>query len=232
MNQSLEACLQPTPIIDSNHPEVAAYAASKAEGAHSDLEAAIQLYYAVRDDIRYDPYSAVVTAHGLSASRALELGRAWCVPKAALLAACCRVLGIPARVGFADVRNHLATARLREDMQTEIFYWHGYSSIHLEGKWVKATPAFNLTLCQKFRLLPLEFDGRNDSIYHPFDAEGNRHMEYVRMHGEFDDFPLDRILASFERHYSHMLHMVEGEMVLSSEGDFDKEVDAETSGQS
>jgi transglutaminase-like putative cysteine protease len=146
MNQSLEACLQPTPIIDSNHPEVAAYAASKAEGAHSDLEAAIQLYYAVRDDIRYDPYSAVVTVDGLKASRALALRRAWCVPKAALLTACCRVLGIPARVGFADVRNHLSTARMREHMQTEVFHWHGYSAIYLGGSWLKATPAYNLTL--------------------------------------------------------------------------------------
>jgi transglutaminase-like putative cysteine protease len=229
MNQSFETSLRPTPILNSNHPEVAAYAAARTEGARSDLEAAVQLYYAVRDDIRYDPYSAVISADGLSASRALAARRAWCVPKAALLTACCRARGIPARVGFADVRNHLATARMREDMQTEIFYWHGYSAIHLEGKWLKATPAFNLTLCQKAKILPLEFDGRDDAIFQPFDAEGNRHMEYLRMHGEFDDVPLDRIRVSFEQHYAHMLRSVEGETILSSNGDFESEVDAETS---
>lgn len=227
MSPKLQACLRPTPIINSDHAQVAAYAEAKAEGARDDLEAAVQLYYAVRDDVLYDPYSVVVTVEGLSASRALAVGRAWCVPKAALLTACCRARGIPARMGFADVRNHLATAGLRESMRTEIFYWHGYSSIYLEGNWVKATPAFNLTLCQKFGLLPLEFDGRSDSVYHPFDAAGNRHMEYVRMHGEFEDVPIDRISASFERHYSQMMQAAEGETRPPTTRDFESEVESE-----
>ena len=233
MDESFESTLRPTPIIDSSHPEVAAYAAERASGATSEIETAVQLYYAVRDDIRYDPYSAVVTVDGLKASRALALRRAWCVPKAALLTACCRALGIPARVGFADVRNHLSTTRMREHMQTEIFHWHGYSSIYLDGLWLKATPAFNLTLCQKAKLLPLEFDGRSDSIFQPFDAQGNRHMEYVRMHGEFDDVPLERILEHFRRHYSHMMRTdQEGPALVGPDGDFEQEVDAETSGRS
>ncbi len=224
MNQSLEVCLRPTPILNSNHPEVAAYAAAKTEGARSDLEAAVQLYYAVRDDIRYDPYSAVVSVDGLSASRALAVGHAWCVPKAALLTACCRARGIPARVGFADVRNHLATTRMREHMQTQIFYWHGYSAIHLEGKWIKATPAFNLTLCQKAKLLPLEFDGRNDSLYHPFDREGNKHMEYVTDRGEYADAPIDAMIATFREKYANM--MTDGGQGFSKR-DFEAEVEAE-----
>lgn len=55
-------------------------------------------------------------------------------------------------------------ARMREQMKTDVFYWHGYASIYLEGKWVKATPAFNIELCEKFLRL-LEFDGRTDSIH-------------------------------------------------------------------
>ena len=88
-------------------------------------------------------------------------------------------VGIPARVGFADVRNHLSTARMREVMQTDVFYWHGYTDICIDGAWRKATPAFNVGLCERFDLLPLEFDGRADSLYHPFDRHGHRHMEYV-----------------------------------------------------
>ena len=105
------------------------------------------------------------------------------MPKATLLAAACRAIGIPARVGFADVRNHLSTARMREVMQTDVFYWHGYAVLLLDGAWRKATPAFNRELCERFDLLPLEFDGRADSLYHPFDRQGHRHMEYLADRG-------------------------------------------------
>ena len=145
----------------------------------------------------------------MSASRVLETGHGWCVTKAVLLAAACRALGIPARVGFADVRNHLSTARLRETMKTDVFYWHGYTSIRLDGQWVKATPAFNIELCERFGLLPLEFDGCADSIYHPFDRAGNRHMEYLSMRGEFDDVPLASMVTTFRQHYSQMSRLEE-----------------------
>jgi transglutaminase-like putative cysteine protease len=137
----------------------------------------------------------------MKASKTLAIGHGWCVSKAVLLAACCRSVGIPARLGFADVRNHLTTERLRQRMRTDIFFWHGYTDIFLDGRWVKATPAFNIELCQKFGLLPLEFDGRNDSLYHPFDAAGNRHMEYVNQRGVYSDLPIQEIIETFRREY-------------------------------
>ena len=90
---------------------------------------------------------------------------------------------------------------MRELMKTDEFVWHGYSEIWLDGAWRKATPAFNIELCRKFGLLPLEFNGVDDSIYHPFDSNGNRHMEYLREHGSFDDVPLLRIHADFAHYY-------------------------------
>jgi transglutaminase-like putative cysteine protease len=192
--------LEPSPIVDCDHPAVRAFAAGHA-GAGDARERAVALYYAVRDGFRYDPYALDLTPQGVSASRVLALGHGWCVTKAVLLAAACRALGIPARLGYADVRNHLSTERMRRTMQTDIFYWHGYTAILLDGRWVKATPAFNLSLCEKFRLRPLAFDGREDSIYHPFDLAGNRHMEYLNFRGEFADVPLDEMRATFARHY-------------------------------
>jgi transglutaminase-like putative cysteine protease len=112
------------------------------------------------------------------------------------------VAGIPARLGFADVRNHLSTERMRQSMQTDLFVWHGYAELWLDGAWRKATPAFNLSLCEKFGLHALDFDGVHDSIYHPFDKAGNRHMEYVNERGSFDDLPLARIAADFQRLYT------------------------------
>lgn len=217
----MQQYIDPTPTVDSDNLKVKAFAAKHAGNSNNKKDQAIRLYYSVRDEIRYDPYSIEVSVEGLRASHTLDTGRGWCVAKAILLAACCRTKGIPARLGFADIRNHLSTERMRQQMKTDIFFWHGYTSIFLDGAWVKATPAFNIELCDRFRIKPLEFDGRTDSIYHPFDLEGNKHMEYLRYRGEFADVPIDEIKETFIKEY---LKDTEWE-----KGDFDREVEKETS---
>jgi transglutaminase-like putative cysteine protease len=214
------AALQPTAIIDSDAPSVRAWALSRAGQAPTPREQAVRLYYGVRDEFRYDPYRIDLSVRGMSASQVIASGLGWCIPKAVLLAAACRAVGIPARIGLADVRNHLSTARLREKMGTDVFYRHGYAAIHLDGQWVKATPAFNIELCDKLRLRPLEFDGTADSIYHPFDLEGQRHMEYLAMHGEHDDLPLDELRTIFATHYAPLL--------VTSEADWQADVERES----
>ena len=194
------ASLAPTLLIDGDHPSVIAFAAQHAQGADA-RERAVSLYYAVRDRFRYDPYRIDLSPQGMRASQVIEQGYGWCVPKAALLAAAARAAGIPARVGYADVRNHLSTERMRETMKTDVFIWHGYTELWLEGAWIKSTPAFNVELCQRFGLLPLEWDGRSDSLYHPFDREGRQHMEYVGERGTYEDMPLERIVSDFARTY-------------------------------
>lgn len=228
------APLARTAIIDWDHPAVRAFATSRSAGAGTPKARAIQLYYAVRDEIRYDPYGAGVSVEGLCASATLAAGRGWCVSKAVLLAAACRAVGIPARLGFADVRNHLSTARMRDHMQTEIFYWHGYTALLLDAGrgWVKATPAFNIELCEKFGFLPLEFDGEEDSLYHPYDVEGRKHMEYVNERGEFDDVPLEAMLATFDEKYPFLANDQDSDHAFGSGADFDRDVEAETSGES
>lgn len=198
-------CLVATPLLDSDHPAVRAFAAQHAQGRDA-RERAVRLYYAVRDGFRYDPYRLDLGPDGMRASTVLSLGYGWCVTKAALLAAACRAAGIPARVGFADVRNHLSTQRMRETMQTDVFIWHGYTEVWIADAWRKATPAFNVELCDRFGLHPLEFDGVGDSIYHPFDKSGQRHMEYLRERGSFAEVPLARIVADFRAVYPRWLH--------------------------
>ncbi|PIP38729.1 MAG: transglutaminase [Desulfobacterales bacterium CG23_combo_of_CG06-09_8_20_14_all_51_8] len=193
--------LQPTPTLNFHHLSVREFIKTHAGDKDDPVNQAVSLYYAVRDGIRYDPYAIDLTAEGLCASTTLKNGRGWCVAKAILLAACCRSMGIPARLGFADVRNHLSTERLRAQMRTDIFYWHGYTAIYLNNRWVKATPAFNIELCRKFNFHPLDFDGTADSLYHPFDLSGNRHMEYVNDRGLFDDVPIDAIISTFRKAY-------------------------------
>ena len=203
-NTPAPAQLQPTDTIDAAHPAVIAFASQHSSSDNTDIENAVSLYYAVRDGFRYDPYDIDLERNAFKASTTLELGYGWCVSKAILLAACCRAVGIPARLGFADVRNHLTSEKLRRAMQTDLFMWHGYTDILLNGQWVKATPAFNLSLCEKADIHPLEFDGLRDSIYHEFDKDGNKHMEYVSQRGEFDDLPYQQIIDTFEIHYADM----------------------------
>lgn len=219
---ALAAALRPTPAIDSDHLQVQAFAHAHAVGA-TDQARAVALYRAVRDGFRYDPYQIDLSPTGMRASTVLAQGHGWCVPKAVLLAAVCRAAGLPARLGFADVRNHLSTARMRETMQTDVFAWHGYTDIWLNGAWRKATPAFNLSLCERFGLLPLEFDGEHDSIYHPFDRAGNRHIEYLRQRGSFDDLPLDAIVATFREMYANWLPEHSTQSALGS-ADFQADV--------
>ena len=212
--------LTPSATIDSDHPAIRRFADETAGQAAAPQEITRRLYDAVRDGVRYDPYAIDLSVEGLRASATLAKGRGWCVPKAVLLAAVCRAVGIPARLGFADVRNHLSTARMRAQMQTDVFYWHGYTTLYLDGRWVKATPAFNIELCERFHLQPLEFNGKDDAIYHPFDLAGNRHMEYLDYRGEFRDVPIDQIRETFRQAYT----LVES----GGEYDFERGVARET----
>lgn len=217
------ADLAPTALIDSDHPAVMAFAREHAQAA-DERERAVALYLAVRDGFRYDPYRIDLAPAHMRASAVLDKGYGWCVPKAALLAAACRAVGIPSRVGYADVRNHLSTERMRQSLGTDLYVWHGYTDLWLEGAWRKATPAFNIGLCERFGLLPLDFDGRADSIYHPFDREGNRHMEYVHQRGSFSDMPLERIVADFVRVYPGLVGATAG----LAEASFEQDVERET----
>jgi len=193
--------LQPTPFIDSAAPAVAEFAQSVCNTRVSEKDRAVALYLAVRDGIRYDPYRIDLTPSALSASAVLKRQYGFCVPKAILLAAAARAVEIPSRLGFADVRNHLSTERLRQRLKSDVFVFHGYTELFLGGKWVKATPAFNRSLCERFDVKPLEFDGCSDSVFQEYTRSGERHMEYLRDHGDFADLPYAQMVSAFKQHY-------------------------------
>ena len=207
---NLAQALMATEMIDSSNASVQSLALDLVRGIKGSRERAVALYYGVRDGFRYDPYEINLSSQAMSASRVIANGKGWCVPKATLLAALCRSQGIPARLGFSDVKNHLSTPRLRGFMDTDIFYWHGYASLWIDGHWVKATPAFNRELCEKMGIRALEFDGVHDSINHPFDLNGNINMEYINDHGIYDDVPLEEIKPVYQRFYSRLLSYKEG----------------------
>jgi transglutaminase-like putative cysteine protease len=216
--------LKPTRFIDSDDPAVAAFAREAAGSAATAREKALRVFYKVRDEIAYDPYGVDMRPEAFRASSCLAAGKGFCVYKAVLLTACLRAVGVPARLGFADVRNHLSTERLRRLMKTDVFAWHGYSEVGLDGRWIKATPAFNLSLCEKFGVKPLDWDGCEDSVFHAYDRAGRRHMEYVAQRGAYDDLPYEEIRACFAELYPFMF---EADAAAAGAADFHAEAAAE-----
>ena len=201
MEQENLLYLTPTKIIDSDHKSIQDYAVRIVMGSTDPIEIATKLYLAVRDDIRYDPYSPFYLPEHYRASNVLKRGRSFCVPKASLLCALGRACGIPSRVGFADVRNHLTTKQLSDFMGNNLFVYHGFVEFYLDGKWVKATPAFNSELCKRHGVPPLEFNGREDSLFQPYNLENRRFIEYVEFHGVYADIPVAVIVEAWERAY-------------------------------
>jgi len=196
----MERYLKPTPIIDSDSEVIKAKAKSLTEGKDEIIEKAKSIFYFVRDEIKYNPYTPIFP---LNASATLERGYGFCVHKAVLLAALARAEQIPARLGFADVRNHFVPEKLAKLMRTDIFACHGYTELYLEGKWVKATPAFDLKMCQENRIIPVEFDGKNHAIFHPYNLDGELHIEYVKEYGTYEDVPLEECFKAWVQAYGH-----------------------------
>lgn len=188
--------LRPTQYLDYESPEVRKFVDRWAPADMGDpMTRAVALYRAVRDRIAYEVFGADVSQEGVRASEIVARRSGFCLHKSVLYAAALRSVGVPSRLLLTDVRNHLASPRLRELVGGEVFTYHCLTVVHNGQKWVRATPVFNKTLCRLYGMAPLEFDGTQDSVYHPYDLNNRLHMEFLREHGEFDDLPYDMVLS-------------------------------------
>ena len=214
---------KPTGYITSDDPAVAAFTAkalATLPAGAGQTEKAICLFNAVRDDIRYDPYQIGFDDQEYKASYVANLPAAYCVPKAILLTACLRHVGIAAGVGFADVKNHLNSPKLAELMQTDLFMYHGYTALRLGDHCFKVTPTFNRELCDRFGVQAIEFDGKSDALFHEYDAEKRQHMEYVKDRGIFEDPPMPDIIDDLGLLYAKMKSVYEGHAQKEDDPDF------------
>jgi transglutaminase-like putative cysteine protease len=204
-NRDFSLYLKPTFVIDSDSTQIREKAVLLIEKCREPQDKARKLFYFVRDEIEYNPYRAfnAIDLLDYCASKTLLRGDGYCIQKAVVLAALARAVGIPARLGFADVINHPAPKKLKEMMGTNIFVYHGYSEFWLRNQWIKATPAFNIEMCNKFGIKPVEFNGVSDSILHKRDEKGELHIEYIRYRGTFSDLPFNEIMQAFREEYSH-----------------------------
>lgn len=212
-----EKYLASGPLIDADHSAIIAYAKRVTEGAVSDQQRAIRIYYAIRDQWRYNPYNINLTQYALRASSILNRKEGHCLDKSILMIACLRAVGIPSRLCLAKVRNHIAVERLVEAFGTDELVPHGYVDVYLNSQWVKATPAFNRQLCERLGVAPLDWDGERDSMFQAYDSEGNDFMEYLEEYGHFQGVPLEKIRSLMLSHYPKVFSSMDGEMVTKED---------------
>lgn len=196
--------LQPTEFLNFDDANVREFAGRNSAGAKTEKEKAVKLYYAVRDGFQYNPNILDLRREGLRASNLLTRNRGYCVEKAVLLAASARAVGVPSRLSFYIVRNHIATEKLEQLLRKNYLVFHGAAELFVEDKWLKTTPAFNKQLCNYLKVEPLEFDGTKDSIFQEFDKSGNVFMKYLHEYGAFDDLPYQLYLDELKKHYPHI----------------------------
>ena len=67
---------------------------------------------------------------------------------------------------------------------------------------MKATPAFDIRLCEKLRLIPVDFDGYNDAMFPPYNRDGKQHIEYLQDLGRhYPDVPLETLQKTLLEHF-------------------------------
>ncbi|MDB5226070.1 MAG: transglutaminase [Bacteroidota bacterium] len=207
----IELYLRPTYFVDSDQPDIIRFVKNTIGNEVDKKNIAIKLYYAVRDGWRYNPYNIDLHHSAMKASSLFsrENKTGYCIEKACLLNACLRAANIPSRFCFFDVRNHIGVEKLMETLKTDVLVFHACSEIYLDGKWIKATSAFNIELCEHLGVAPLEFDGVNDSIFQQYDEKGGLFMEYVNDYGTFHDVPHDMFVMLLKKYYPHFFTMHE-----------------------
>jgi len=185
--------LSPTPIIDCDHSTIKRKADELTKRQKESKEKVRNLFYFVRDEIKYNPYLPRYLPEHFRASNTLDRKEGFCVQKAVLLAALSRAAGIPARIGFAVIRNYLLPEKVAGMIEGNTLTDHGYAELYLNDRWVKATPVFDLEMCRKNRIVPVEFDGENDAKFHSHNHDGQLHIEYVMDRGPYEDVPVEGI---------------------------------------
>lgn len=190
--------------IDFSHPEIESFLQG-IKISENLKENAINIYYKVRDSFIYDPYHLNIRKDFLKASNVLLKKRAWCVEKSLLMVTCCRAIGIPARLGFAIVTNHIGVEKLIKYLERNEIVFHGYVEVLLDSKWIKCTPAFDKNVCRLSKVAPLDWDGENDSMFQEY-SNGNKFMEYIHLYGDFTDIPFELMHSEMKKYYPHLFN--------------------------
>ena len=203
-------------VFDHSNPIVRSFTENIINGISDSKERAIALYYSIRDGIQYYPYEIHLFDSETKASKIIERGRGHCIDKAIVYVSCLRLIGIPAKIGLSKVINHIGTERMERILLSNVLTPHGYVEMNINGRWVKATPAFNEILCRFLNVSALDFNANEDSLFQEYDQGGNKFMQYIEDYGSFDEFPAELIVELLEEHYPHLFYDEHGKRVFRS----------------
>lgn len=145
-NRGLEDFLKPSELVDSDNPLVKSAAEKITKNAKTLKDAAINIFYFVRDKIQLafvNPYS--------TASETLELHRGSCFTKATLQMALLRAVGIPARFRVMEFKGNDPNEwegilpKMAVSMIPEKFP-HYLVEVCIHGRWLMADATFDKAL--------------------------------------------------------------------------------------
>ncbi len=194
--------LEPTFFIDSKSDVITKLVEKIGESANQAVDFIKSSFNYVRDKIKYTVETVQHDSPAdMKASTTVLREKGFCIQKAVALAALLRANNIPARLHFADIINHRSSPHLQELMRTKVFVFHGYTDVYLDNRWIKLTPAFDTSLCEKHNLPVCTFNGVDDAIFQSHDNLGNLFVEYVKDRGDYADLPYQEIFDTFSRYY-------------------------------
>ena len=208
--KELEETLKTTFYMDWEHPLIQEKAKELTAGLsqEDDIGKAIKLFYFVRDGIRYsvkDSYEAS-NKENLKSSLTVEKGYAFCIPKAILLASLARAVGIPSRLHYVDIVNHMTSESLKKQMGSNIFIFHGFTELYINNRWVEANCAFDKDLCLRKNFPAVDFDGVKDGLFASTNKDGLPFVEYIKDRGNYNDCPHQEIMETWAREYGSNLN--------------------------
>ncbi|HAS47048.1 MAG TPA: transglutaminase [Microscillaceae bacterium] len=208
-SRTLDEYLDPAEFIDSNDEAVKAYAYQVTKGLKYDTEKAVELFYAVRDDFKFDLNHIDLHPSKLKASALVKRGVGTDIEKSTLLAATARAVGIPSRVSFSNLRSNLTAEQLGTVLQSDLLVFHSYTELWMGNHWVKLSPAFNQEACDYLDLPPLDFGIPEEKVFEKHHKSRRRYLKYVHQYGSFADLPYDLYISELRKHYPHLFKMVD-----------------------
>lgn len=204
IDKTMKEFIIPTKFIESNHPAIVAKAEELTEDAVQAEDKARNIFYFIRDHIRYS-FRAKFYEEEYLASNILKKARGFCTQKSILFCALARSCGIPTGIHFYDIVDYTLPVRIVGVMRTRTLYHHGISELYLNGSWYKYDTTLDIHLVKKNRLYPVEFIPNEDCLMKARTLSGGKHIEYVKDHGLHADVSYKEIISWFKQGYPHLL---------------------------